>query len=131
MALTDLRGNPVSTDNQQAQDLVAGLEAPIRRRVVDLLEVPDVRAADGELARFDSLARELNQPFFRWLATAFRATRAQMDGRLDDVERLMHAALEEGQRAESPNALIFFGTQPTLTQVPPILPRSTTAQRCP
>ncbi|MDJ0848597.1 MAG: AAA family ATPase [Myxococcota bacterium] len=80
-------------------------------RVVDLLEVPDVRAADGELARFDSLARELNQPFFRWLATAFRATRALMEGRLDDMERLMHAAMEEGQRAESPNAVIFFGTQ--------------------
>ena len=80
-------------------------------RTVDLLEVPDIAAADAELGRFETLGRELGQPFYHWLATALRATRALMAGRLADAERLTFEAFELGRRADSPNAFTFFGTQ--------------------
>jgi tetratricopeptide (TPR) repeat protein len=80
-------------------------------RVVDLLELPDVAGADAEIASFERLARELRQPFYRWLACGFRATRAQMEGRLAEAETLMIEALGYGREADSPNALTFFGTQ--------------------
>jgi tetratricopeptide (TPR) repeat protein len=80
-------------------------------RVVDLLELPDVAGADAEIASFERLAREMQQPFYRWLASGFRATRAQMEGRLSEAEQLMTEALRSGGEADSPNALTFFGTQ--------------------
>jgi len=80
-------------------------------RAFDLLQVPDMAAADAAIASFDEAARKLRQPFYEWLATGLRATRAQMEGRLDEAERLVFRAFELGQRADSPNALPFFGTQ--------------------
>ncbi|MBW2388430.1 MAG: AAA family ATPase [Deltaproteobacteria bacterium] len=80
-------------------------------RTFDLLQVPDIAAADTAIARFEESARKLRQPFYEWLATGLRATRAQMEGRLDEAERLVFRALELGQRADSPNAFMFFGTQ--------------------
>jgi tetratricopeptide (TPR) repeat protein len=80
-------------------------------RVIDLLELPDVAGADAEIASFERLAGELRQPFHHWLASGFRATRAQMEGRLADAERLMTDALRLGVEADSPNAPILFGTQ--------------------
>jgi tetratricopeptide (TPR) repeat protein len=80
-------------------------------RAFDLLQVPDVAGADAAIASFEEAALSLRQPFYEWLATGLRATRAQMDGRLDEAERLIFRAFELGQRADSPNALPFFGTQ--------------------
>ena len=80
-------------------------------RAFDLLQVPDIAAADAAIARFEDAADRLRQPFYEWLAAGLRATRAQMKGRLDETERLVFRAFELGQRANSPNALAFFGTQ--------------------
>ena len=80
-------------------------------RTFDLLEVPDVVGADAAIAGFEEAAHALRQPFYEWLAVGLRATRAQMEGRLDEAERLVFRAFELGQHADSPNALLFFGTQ--------------------
>src|SRR5206468_1830199 len=81
------------------------LEATARLwRIVDALEIPDVGFCDRELARFETLAAEVRQPFYRWLATAFRGTRAQMEGRLAEADVLIHRAVELGEAAGSPNA---------------------------
>ena len=80
-------------------------------RAVDLLELPDLIGADAEIAGLDRLSKQLRQPFYRWIARGFRATRAQMSGRLSDAESLLTEAFRWGREAESPNAFIFFGTQ--------------------
>ena len=80
-------------------------------RIFDLILVPDIQATDAAIAKFEEVAGRLRQPFFEWLAIGIRATRAQMTGHLDEIERLVFQALEVGERAHTPNATLFFGTQ--------------------
>jgi tetratricopeptide (TPR) repeat protein len=80
-------------------------------RAFDLLQVPDIVAADVAIGQFEDAAHRLRQPFYEWLGAGLRATRALMEGRLDEAERIVFRAFELGQRADSPNALSFFGTQ--------------------
>ncbi len=80
-------------------------------RIVDALEIPDLGLCHRELARFVALAEEIRQPFYRWLATAIRGTCAQMEGRLEEADTLIHRAVEIGGEAGTPNALAVYGTQ--------------------
>ena len=67
--------------------------------------------ADGcrhELARARAEARTLRNPAFLWLTEGTHASLALLEGRLDEAERLAHAALALGQRTANPNAEALF-----------------------
>jgi tetratricopeptide (TPR) repeat protein len=80
-------------------------------RAVDLMEAGDMEGADAALSRLARAAESVRQPFHRWLAVALRATHTHALGRLDVAEQLTFEALRIGQEADSPNAVLFFGTQ--------------------
>jgi tetratricopeptide (TPR) repeat protein len=80
-------------------------------RAIDLMESADMTGADAALARLARAAEAMRHPLYRWLAAAVRATRLLAQGRLDAAEKLVFEALRLGQEADSPNALLVFGTQ--------------------
>ena len=86
------------------------LEARLYRIIV-LLELGDVDAADREIALFCERAAELRQPFYRWYALVLPAMRALMDGRFDDAERLAGEALRLAEQAQDPAAVPVWGAQ--------------------
>src|SRR5256885_11841698 len=57
-------------------------------RFVNLLERGEVAAADTALDEFARTADALGQPYYRWYAALMRRTRALMEGRMDDAQRL-------------------------------------------
>lgn len=77
--------------------LVWGLRARYLR-FADLLELGDVRAVDSEIEQYSRLATELHQHLGYY--ELVRATRALMDGRFEDAERLANQTLEVAGRLE-------------------------------
>ncbi len=61
------------------------------------LELGDIRAVDAELDAMASLADRSGQPFHRWHVVCLRATRAIIEGRLEDGVRLAEEALRIGK----------------------------------
>jgi tetratricopeptide (TPR) repeat protein len=61
-------------------------------RLVDLLEAGDLPALDTELDAYGRIADRARIPMHRWCAGVLRATRAAIDGRLAESERLAHDA---------------------------------------
>jgi class 3 adenylate cyclase len=67
-------------------------------RFADLLELGDIPAVDSEIEQYAELAAQLRQHLgYEHLA---RATRALMDGRFEDAERLSNQTLEVAGRLE-------------------------------
>jgi class 3 adenylate cyclase len=67
-------------------------------RIADLLELGDIPAVDSEIEQYSKLAAELRQHLgYEHLA---RATRALMDGRFEEAERLANQTLEVAGRLE-------------------------------
>ena len=56
----------------------------------DVLQVDagDAVALDETLRAFEAIAVELRQPFFEWMASAYRGMYTLLDGRVADAERL-------------------------------------------
>src|SRR5437667_389651 len=79
-------------------------------RIVDLLELGDVRAAFREMELQSKLADELHQPLYQWHRAFYQAMRALLEGRFEAGEQLANEALEFGQRA-SQDAMETFGVQ--------------------
>src|SRR5438552_71866 len=77
-------------------------------RIVDLLELGDVRAAFREMELQSKLADELHQPLYQWHRAFYQAMRALLEGRFEEGEQLANEALEFGQRA-SQDAMETFG----------------------
>lgn len=75
-----------------------------RLRLVALLELGDVNAADIEIDLFERTAAALRQPLYQWYVPLWRAMRAQMDGRFDEAARLVEQAERIGMLAHSDNA---------------------------
>jgi class 3 adenylate cyclase len=71
-------------------------------RIVALLELGDREAGYAEIEAFARLAKELRLPHYLGWATLFRATRAMLEGQLDEAERLNHEALALVERAQEP-----------------------------
>jgi DNA-binding CsgD family transcriptional regulator len=80
-------------------------------RLVDLLEVGDVVAADIEISEHARLARELGQPLHIRDSALWAATRALLDGRFDDAARESQRALSLGRRAGDAHAEMFWWVQ--------------------
>jgi len=80
-------------------------------RIVDGLEVGDRAALDEAFAAYRGRAAELRLPWYEWYATRFACLVAQVEGRLDDAERLAAEALAAGQRAGHPDATLSFASQ--------------------
>jgi len=80
-------------------------------RMYCLLELGDMPATDAEIDALAHLAEELQQPLHLYLSIMVRATRALMQGRFADSERLAQEALAMGQRLQMENAAGIFGLQ--------------------
>jgi hypothetical protein len=77
---------------------------------LNLFERGDGEALDQQIDECARRAAALRQPRHLWLATHFRAVRAQSRGDFADAERLAQEALEFGQRAEDAAAPDLFTT---------------------
>lgn len=80
-------------------------------RLGSLLQMGDVRGFDREIAACEGLAASLRQPLYEWQTKVFRATQAVIEGRIEDGERLAHAAAELGQRGQPEITAAMFGAQ--------------------
>jgi tetratricopeptide (TPR) repeat protein len=76
--------------------------------ILDLLENADGAAVDRQIEECARRAGRLRQPRHLWLATHFRAVRAQSRGEFAAAERLAQEALEFGERAKDPAASTVF-----------------------
>ena len=76
--------------------------------VVDLLELGDVQGADIQIAAASKLAEALQRPIWLWWTALLHGTRAQLDGRFDDAERLALETLEIGRRGQAENAGNYY-----------------------
>ena len=75
------------------------------------LEAGDGRAAYDELAIKARLAQQLGQPAQLWDLTVNTAQLALLEGRFEEAEAAVHAALELGRSAQSANAQVGFELQ--------------------
>ncbi len=83
-------------------------------RVRGYLELGEIGPADRELAAYEALAKRLRQPQHLWHAPLLRGTRALIDGRFEDADRLAAEALAGGERAGEPLAQQFYAIQTAL-----------------
>jgi tetratricopeptide (TPR) repeat protein len=105
---------------QIASDVVAlGEEARDRElilrghawRAVSLMELGDWVSADMELALHARLAAEHRDPLHLWYVPLFQASRALLEGRLADAERLAIEAFEIGRGTQPQNAAQLYAVQ--------------------
>jgi tetratricopeptide (TPR) repeat protein len=72
-----------------------------RWKVMSLLELGDVGAADREIAAVTHIADELRDPLYRWQSLVWRGMRASLDGEFARAEALATEALAAGERVQS------------------------------
>jgi hypothetical protein len=80
-------------------------------RAISLMELGDWVGADMELAVHARLAEELRDPLHRWYAPLFQASRALLEGRLRDAERLAGEAFKVGRDTHPQNAAQLYAVQ--------------------
>ena len=83
----------------------------LRLRIVALLEIGDIGAADGAIDRFALIAERLRQPLYRWYVPLWRGMRALMRGELAAAAQYCTDAEQIGGQATSGNALALTFTQ--------------------
>ena len=83
----------------------------LRLRVVALLEIGDIGAADVAVERFALIAERLRQPLYRWYVPLWRGMRALMRGELGAAARYCADAEQLGAQAASGNAVALTFTQ--------------------
>jgi DNA-binding SARP family transcriptional activator len=76
--------------------------------IIDLMELGDIDGVDIQIAAVSKLADALHRPIWLWWAGLFRATRALLDGRFDEAERIAQETLAIGQRGQAENALHYY-----------------------
>jgi hypothetical protein len=75
-------------------------------------ELGDLAAVDREMKAVEALYEELRQPLVRWAIRRWQASRALLEAKLDDAERLIGEAAEIAQEVQEPEAVLqYFGTQ--------------------
>ena len=80
-------------------------------RACPLLEMGEVERAKEDADAMTRLAGELRQPSQTLYATNLRAHLALLEGDFDSAERLIHEALELGERAQRWNARVAYRLQ--------------------
>jgi hypothetical protein len=95
-------------------------------RLTDSLELGDIDAVDAEIDACARIAEDRPHPVHAWYATLFRASRALVDGRFDDAERLAAAAhaagaIEPVQNADQAFALQTFALRCEQGRLPELL----------
>ncbi len=80
-------------------------------RACPLLEIGDVERAKDDMAAMARLADELRQPSQTLYVTNLRAHIALLEGDFPAAERLIHEALELGERAQRWNARVAYRLQ--------------------
>jgi DNA-binding SARP family transcriptional activator len=80
-------------------------------RACPLLELGEVERAKEDMAEMGRLAEELRQPSQRLYVTNLRAHIALLEGDFTAAERLIHEALELGERAQRWNARVAYRLQ--------------------
>ncbi len=75
-----------------------------RRLVFAYLELANLEAADGTIAAYETVARQLGQPHELWPALLMRAMRAAMHGRFPEADALYAEASELAARAGAGDA---------------------------
>jgi hypothetical protein len=83
----------------------------LQERIGDLLELGDGLRMENCVHAYERVVEQLRQPFFQWFVSVLRSMRALLDGDTDEAERIAHAALAQGQRLGTPNALGVFSAQ--------------------
>ena len=73
------------------------------------LELCDFVRADAALERMQAIAEQTRQPTHRWVAGFVAATQRCMRGELEAGERLAEQALQVGQEAGEPEAVMVYG----------------------
>jgi tetratricopeptide (TPR) repeat protein len=81
------------------------------RRVVDLLELGDLVAANREIEAHASLADELRERSHQWYTLVWRSMRAHLDGKFDEAVRLAGEALALGRRLHESEAIQCYTVQ--------------------
>jgi DNA-binding winged helix-turn-helix (wHTH) protein/tetratricopeptide (TPR) repeat protein len=80
-------------------------------RLIELLDTGEIDRIDAEIERLQQLADELRQPLASWFVALARATKALLEGRFDDVERLAQIGLSFGERLQDPNVHQAYAMQ--------------------
>jgi DNA-binding SARP family transcriptional activator len=93
-----------------AGDLERVLEGR-EHRATALIEFGDLGGAQAEVAAMATTARALHQPAHDWLAGAYAALLALLEGRLSEAEDLIERARALGERAHGWNAAVSQGLQ--------------------
>src|SRR5262245_56935247 len=80
-------------------------------RACDLLELGRVADARRSALATVENVEDLDQPMQRYYVTWLQSTLALLEGRFDESQQLADEALEVGLAADSPDALVVWGTQ--------------------
>jgi DNA-binding SARP family transcriptional activator len=80
-------------------------------RIYDLLELGDLPAVRAEVDALATLAGELRQPLFLHFVVGWRCVLAQIEGRLDEAERLATQSFEMRRRLETHDADSVYAVQ--------------------
>ena len=83
----------------------------LHARIFDLIQAGEVADAKRALEELSELAQEVRQPLFAHFAVAWSATLAQMEGRLDEAERLAAESADMRRRLETADADSVFAAQ--------------------
>jgi tetratricopeptide (TPR) repeat protein len=83
----------------------------LQARIFDRLTLGDVVGARQDVERLDALASALREPLFEHFVVGWRCTFAQIDGRLEDAERLALESYELRRRLETRDAESVLAAQ--------------------
>ena len=95
---------------ERAGDRESALQAR-NFRVTDLLEAGDMTAFDREREAYAAACHQHPLPAFRWYLPLWTATRATINGALDEAARLAARARAQGRQAGDQNAELFWRIQ--------------------
>jgi len=83
----------------------------LQNRIFDMIQCGRVDDARAALAALTEIAEEVRQPFFAHFAVGWSASFAQMEGRLEDAERLAAESAVMRGRMETADADSVFAAQ--------------------
>ena len=117
-----IRGDPGTlgerlSDTAELLDVATRLTDPSLRceaygwRAVAAMEAAQAEEAATCLDAFERMAAAVHQPAMLWYVAYMRASRAMLEGRFDDAERLANEAFRLGRSAGQPDADLFLSAQ--------------------